>query len=81
MNPPHSPTEGAKRKSEKQFFSYSEAAFDALLIIVGAFLLAWLSLPAYASWIIVAACIVFILGARLFRLRLRNYYSRESRPQ
>ncbi len=65
----HSPTERTKRKSKNPPFSYSEAVFDAVLCIVGTFLLAWLDLPAYAEWIVVAAvCVVFIVGVRFFRL-------------
>ena len=67
MNRSHSRPADAERKPKEHFFSYSEAVFDVILIGAGTFLLAWLKLPSYLSWIIVAVCVLLIIGARLFR--------------
>jgi hypothetical protein len=61
----------AKPKSQKPFFSYGEALFDVVFMIAGTFLLAWLNFPTY-TWIIVAACVGFIAGARLLRRNQEN---------
>lgn len=58
--------EGA-RKRDKPFFSYTQALVEFLLFIIGAFLLAWLNLPSYVYWIIIALFVLTIIAARVFR--------------
>jgi high-affinity Fe2+/Pb2+ permease len=74
MKASRSPFASDKRKPRKPYtYSYSEAFTDVALIGVGTFVLAWLNLPTYAGWIIVAAiCLVFIVVAWFFRVRASN---------
>ena len=52
--------------AKEPFFSYAELLFDMVWTILGSVFLAWLNVPNYAIWIIVAVFILAIIGAKVF---------------